>query len=74
MADIMQPPPRENALVDPPGMTTVLPGKPTIPWTEWFELIYDMFASVFITIGGRRKAITVINSDTTLTENNHVIN
>lgn len=73
MADILQPPPRENALVDPPGVTTVLPGKPTIPWTEWFDLIWGMFTSVFITGGGRQKAITVINSDTTLTEDNHVV-
>jgi len=73
LAEILQPAPRENAIVDPPGVTTVLPGKPTIPWTEWFDLIWGMFTSVFVTGGGRVKAVLVINSDTNLTEDNHVV-
>ena len=73
MADILQPPPRENVLIEMERQQTVLPGKPTIPWSEWFDLVWGMFTSVFITSGGRRKAVTVINSDTTLTETNHVV-
>jgi hypothetical protein len=41
LAEELQPSPKENAIVDPPGVQTVMPGKPTIPWTEWFDIIYD---------------------------------
>ena len=71
----MQPPPRENALVDPPGVTTVLPGKPTIPWTEWFEAAYDLLLLLGSgNLSPSKDVQTDSNGDLTSVDNTGTVN
>ena len=42
----LQAPPREHPLIEVGQRKTVLPGKPTIPWSLWFEQLHNTVATI----------------------------